>query len=305
MSKKKYLFLIGLWAFFIVFSLLTNKYSKISKEKTWEVVFLLNNNVYHKSAEDWDSFFRENWLDQIITWETKNIVLWMLKDEEFTKEIKILPKKYKDCRLPWWSVIKHWDSILAYQQRSDVSSICNIERRYCIDWKLSWKYTQKYCKENVKYSYVKEKVKLYNEPVRNEFIQPEKLAENFDWSFYIDGKIDKKDIIYTKWNNWLKKDENYSDIYHEQNFNYKKDCYSPWGEIVKDWQFIKSYEEPNWFVDKPCKVQLRYCVKWKLEWSFIYPKCKYNDYVFEKNYHWVSNSFFYRIKTIFFHKKNM
>ena len=44
---------------------------------------------------------------------------------------------YADCMTPRWYKIVHWDSILAYKQLDNAPDICNIERRYCRNGKLS------------------------------------------------------------------------------------------------------------------------------------------------------------------------
>jgi len=52
-----------------------------------------------------------------------------------TNTINII-KKGLDCITPWKEKVQDKDFILAYQQRKDVSSICNIEKRICNDGKL-------------------------------------------------------------------------------------------------------------------------------------------------------------------------
>jgi len=60
---------------------------------------------------------------------------------------------YNDCMTPRWYKIVHGDSVLAYKQLDNAPDICNIERRYCRNGKLSWTYTQQWCSINKNYSY--------------------------------------------------------------------------------------------------------------------------------------------------------
>ncbi|MEI8091559.1 MAG: hypothetical protein WCG98_04990 [bacterium] len=43
----------------------------------------------------------------------------------------------KDCRTPWGDLVKDQEFILAYQQRTDAETMCNIEKRVCNDGKLA------------------------------------------------------------------------------------------------------------------------------------------------------------------------
>lgn len=53
----------------------------------------------------------------------------------------------KDCSAPWGQPVKNGKSVLAYQQRTDDTSICNIQRRLCTDGVLGGTYMQRSCKE--------------------------------------------------------------------------------------------------------------------------------------------------------------
>lgn len=53
----------------------------------------------------------------------------------------------KSCTAPWGQVIENGKSVLAYQQRTDDNTICNVQRRLCNDGKLAGSYTQRSCKE--------------------------------------------------------------------------------------------------------------------------------------------------------------
>ena len=83
-----------------------------------------------------------NWTGQTQTWTVKST--WDVK------------RTYKSCITPWNYVVQHWEYVLAYQQRTDVPDICNVQKRVCKDGKLWWTYTQWYCNEDVEYKYTKE-----------------------------------------------------------------------------------------------------------------------------------------------------
>ena len=168
----------------------------------------------HWSAIDWSFLFKKNSEGQQNTWDKWNI-LWNIdyvwdSDENFNTETwnttiwndewwhnlnpddpfnlpkwaieKPLPK---DCETPRWIKLKDKESILAYQQRSDVPDICNVQRRTCNDWILDWSFTQPACDETVVYtnwssssrsitsestnvvSYTKKQVVSYNDVSKN------------------------------------------------------------------------------------------------------------------------------------------
>lgn len=53
----------------------------------------------------------------------------------------------KDCRAPRGQLVENGKSVLAYQQRTDDNTICNIQRRLCTDGVLAGSYVQRSCKE--------------------------------------------------------------------------------------------------------------------------------------------------------------
>ena len=66
------------------------------------------------------------------------------------------------CMTPWGYSIDDWASVLAYQQRSDTPSICNIQRRTCKDGKLSGQFTQSSCNESKQGKMKKTAFSTYN-----------------------------------------------------------------------------------------------------------------------------------------------
>jgi hypothetical protein len=166
---------------------------------------------------------------------------------------------------------------LAYQQRDDVPTICNVQRRSCSDWILRWTYTQASCREDVKYEYTKVKVVSFNDKKVWKFIQTPDTAINDSAIFNTDGKINQKEQWpETEWNNINNNpivNNNTTNLTHKTHYN----CKSPWWEIVWHGQFIKAYISPIWFVDQKCQVELRLCLDWILKWNASYKNCEYKD----------------------------
>jgi hypothetical protein len=90
---------------------------------------------------------------------------------------------------------------LAYEQRSDAPNICNLQRRTCKNGKLSGKFTQASCDENLKGN-----IKYLSHITTNtekaittdEFIQPSKPPKNENADFNLHGQLapnDKPHII--------------------------------------------------------------------------------------------------------------
>jgi hypothetical protein len=102
----------------------------------------------------------------------------------------MLPSQPKSCTTPRGQVIENKDFVLAYEQREDVATICNIERRICNNGILEGTYSQRSCKENISYNYKKTAIVSYNEPVVNPLVQPGP-ASNAGANFSTDGKINQ------------------------------------------------------------------------------------------------------------------
>ncbi len=256
--------------------------------------------VLHWSATDWELFFDEYDLDEILTGETKDTVLDMLnaeyqsndseQDDSWNPTISYEIKN-KSCHLPWAGVkIQNGQSVLAYQQRRDVPSLCNVERRMCRNGLLKWSYVQRSCKERIVYEYTKENFILYNEKVKNPYIQTPDLAGSRNENFSTEGKVNNSDVPRTVWNN-TNNNPDYRDvpnigiIYDPGN-----DCKTPWWDVIKNRQFIKSYKKTQWFLGNLCEVELRYCLDGTLEWNFTYPSCTHHemtqkDYAMGKKVH--------------------
>ena len=179
-----------------------------------------------------------------------------------------------DCTTPRGEQVKNKDFVLAYQQRTDVNTICDIEKRVCMSGTLLWSFTQDSCKDDVVYEYQKAEVISYNKKVLNEYIQPTKPVN--EWAdFSTEGKIDdtEKPIDNRGTSNTPVTSQGEVD----QTQVNKKNCTTPRGQTVKHGQFIKAYKAPRGFIDLPCDVQIRACVNGTLKGSFTYSKCTFNN----------------------------
>lgn len=180
-----------------------------------------------------------------------------------------------DCITPWKEKIEHQDFVLAYQQRKDVNSMCNIEKRVCTNGILWWSFTQSSCKEDIAYVYRKAEVVSYNQKVLNEYIQPAEPM-NAGAEFSNEWKIDTTDRPTNTWGttntpvitkSWVMQTPVPS----------KASCTTPRGQKIQHGQFIKAYKAPRGFIDLACNVEIRPCVNGNLKGTFTYSKCTFNN----------------------------
>ncbi len=180
-----------------------------------------------------------------------------------------------DCIAPWGEKIKNQDFILAYEQRKDVNTICNIEKRVCMSGTLWGSFAQKSCKDNIVYEYNKAEVISYNQKVLNEYIQPTSPINS--WAdFSTEGQInDTKKPLDTRWTN--KAPVTTESEVEQTPTPTKKSCTTPRGQEIQHGQFTKAYKAPRGFIDLECEVELRACVNGTLKWDFKYAKCTFNN----------------------------
>ena len=189
---------------------------------------------------------------------------------------------------------------MAYQQRSDVPDICNVQRRTCNNGVLDWSFSQPSCNEKVVYvssdsnnvssewgnnviSYTRKIVVSHNDTPKWELIQTPKYAKNDKAEFDTKWKLKtwEKEPI-TDWNNndkyWAIGDYESQEQVNISNRN----CRTPRWEVVNHGQFIRAYELPFGFTNASCRIELRLCVDWELKWSFEYQDCEYLDITYEE-----------------------
>lgn len=180
-----------------------------------------------------------------------------------------------NCISPWEEIIRHKDFVLAYQQRKDVSSMCNIEKRVCNNGVLWWSFIQRSCKEDITYEYRKTEVISYNQKVLNEYIQPVK-PKNIGAEFNNQWKIDATSSP----TNTRGTENIHSTSQWETNqtpLPSKASCITPREQKIEHGQFIKAYKAPRGFIDLACEVELRPCIDGKLKGAFAHPKCIFNN----------------------------
>ena len=187
-----------------------------------------------------------------------------------------------DCMTPRGQKIAHKDFVLAYEQRKDVTTMCNVERRICSNGTLEWSYTQDSCKEDIVYDYTKTPAVSYNEPVINPLVQPGQPS-NAGWDFGTNGQVDQvKQPTNMRWSSNTTNTTTNSNV--EQSTTDKQNCSTPRGTTVNHGQFVKAYKTSIGLLDMPCETQLRLCVNGNLKWMFLNKACivkdmTYNDYL--------------------------
>ena len=197
----------------------------------------------------------------------------------------------RGCMTPWGYEIEHWQSVLAYQQRADAINICNIQRRVCMNWKLSWSFTQSACDESLwadwssnsssSYGTVKKLAySTYNSQKLDEFIQPSEHAKyenaEFDLHWKRNATTQPKITKGQAWDDISSEKEEVAQVR-----DLWKLCKTPWWETVQPGQFVKAYRFQNGFYDIPCQVQLRLCVDGDLEGQYQYSSCQSWDTSYE------------------------
>lgn len=201
---------------------------------------------------------------------------WSNTNDSKSEWITII-KDYAKCTTPRWYQIEHWDSVLAYKQLDNTPDICNIERRYCRNWKLSWTYTQQGCSINSNYSYeLKWEVSIPSTSTeeikwwarQNPDWTVTVKSDEIWWWFVLD-KPNRSSTDYSYSDNF-REEENWIDQIERPHRN----CTTPWGEKVKHGQIIQAFKHENWFSDAPCEAQFRLCSMGELLWTYTESTCK-------------------------------
>jgi hypothetical protein len=72
----------------------------------------------------------DNGLNDVVKENDEDISDIEIKNNDTQKQLDEIKN---DCITPWNNVIKDGEYVLAYQQRDDVPTICNVQRRSCSD----------------------------------------------------------------------------------------------------------------------------------------------------------------------------
>ena len=191
---------------------------------------------------------------------------------------------YADCMTPWWYKISHWDSVLAYQQMDNAPNICNIERRFCRNGKLSWTYTQQWCSINKNYTYEKRweaDTTSQNDSSKSDSSKSNttpNVVQNPDWSVKVNNPLWTGSFVFDQ------PSQTYTDYYTTDNVRIDEwieqtkrpywDCTAPWWEKVEHGNFVQAFKHANWFADAPCEMQIRLCTMWDLMGTYTESTCK-------------------------------
>ena len=254
---------------------LKNKGTSIAKsfasiEENWIIPVLISRN---------DLFYENNNKSVSYRDEIDNLNTYSNNQSADTSGVTII-NKYADCKTPWWYKIHHWDSVLAYKQIDNAPDICNIERRFCWKWKLSWTYTQQWCSVSKDYTYEQRGNPSSSQQGNNYFGW--EYRQNSDWSVTVNNNeiwwtfvFDRPNNVYTD----FKKSDNIREesSWVEQTTRPYPDCTAPRWEKVKHWQFVQAFKHANWFSDAPCEAQIRLCSMWELMWTYTESTCKTRD----------------------------
>ena len=222
----------------------------------------------------WDQLsFNENW--KSITCVDNIGKCWYETNSSWVTIIG----EYADCMTPRWYKIVHWDSVLAYQQMKNAPDICNIERRFCWKWKLSWTYTQQWCSINTNYTY--EKWWEIEVSTEQDDTNPD-VIQNPDWSVKVNDKEIWSSFVFerpsqTSTPGYYQTDNIVVDEEVDQTKKPHWDCTAPRWEKVKHWQIVQAFKHANWFSDAPCEAQIRICSMGYLKWSYTESTCKTRD----------------------------
>lgn len=236
-------------------------------------------------TETIDNLINPDEVSQVIWWVTGQIVTgttysWTIYSgsiETWTIMTgDILETGSLDCITPRKEKVQNKDFVLAYQQRKDVNTICNIEKRVCLSGTLGGTFEQRSCQENVVYNYTKVAVISYNQKVLNEYIQPTDPV-NIWAEFNTEGKIDAPETQPTTERGTTKNTITTGAEVKQTPLSTKASCTAPRGQKIAHGQFIKAYKAPRWFIDLPCEVEIRACVNGKIKWTFTYTKCTFNN----------------------------
>ena len=230
-------------------------------------------------VDDADDIFDEN-----VSWTGK---IWLSTGTVLVSSWvswSLVPEKEYVCITPWGEYVAEKDFVLAYEQRKDVNNLCNVQKRYCVKWKLTWSYLQKSCKENTIYSYVKPEAVSYAQDPVDPFIQPNEPSlsgANFDTHWKINGTTS---VVDTWWSPSSGRPTDTTSV--GQMPTTQKRCTTPWGAFVPNGQFVKAYKSSVGLIDLPCEVEIRLCAGGKLKWSYTnrtctFKKMTYRDYLIQ------------------------
>lgn len=216
------------------------------------------------------------WTDDVLTWTPT--VSWPI----------IVPDsgEQKSCTTPWYVSIAHGKSVLAYQQRSDDPTLCNVQRRVCDDGVLLGTYMQRSCTQNYNDPDAVGRVVSQSDRTNTVVTNNENLYQPTDpdrSTVTVNNRwqVGSTSSPSTTWSNTNVIPPPSTSPQGQNTPPRASDCITPWDTTVSHTQFVKAYKFNNGFTNLSCEVELRYCVNGTLEWSFTSPSCIYNEIALE------------------------
>ena len=229
------------------------------------------------------------------------------KNDETYKNIwgiNIIPD-YADCMTPWWYKISHWESVLAYKQMDNAPNICNIERRFCRNWKLSGTYSQQWCSMWWNNTYTKQNNNITTSSssysVNTSTQETPNINDTPTIKYNTKQNNDGSVTVYkpeTEESFVFDRPSKASTDFHRRNDNIKIsesveqtekehiNCITPRWEEVQHGQLVQAFKHANWFYDVPCETQIRLCSMWKLDGSYTQKSCRNWESSFNNRFNW-------------------
>ena len=173
---------------------------------------------------------------------------------------------YQTCRTPRWTSIKNWSFVYAYDRsNSDIYNDCNIQKRACIDWKLSGSFQYKNCdlwssqinNNTAIITSTPSTIYQWTPLVAPPYVRP--FSESVLDTFKITYK--KSDLPSTSISTWW------------QNYIEFADCTTPRWTSIKHHQRVIAYRLPSETANSLCNPEPRVCRDGILWWTYTYPSC--------------------------------
>lgn len=198
------------------------------------------------------------------------------------------------CTSPRWETVRHGSFVYAYDiDTSTIQQTCKLEKRACINGKLSGTYTKKSCDDNISQKNKtsdtlqslarKENDRLWKivDPiVDNGMISPwgpvpTHLSDSIRDSIIL-SKYGRKGIW--KWPNPMPQPthHHYDTIDNNQNYIALSSCITPRWSPLQHGQHVTAYRNQAVEWNSLCDSQTRTCRDGKLRWSFQYKSCNPN-----------------------------
>lgn len=208
-----------------------------------------------------------------------------------TPVVSVDTSEPQNCKAPRWQLVEHGKSVLAYQQRTDDNTICNIQRRLCTDGVLAGSYMQRSCKElyqwtafttsrwNTNDNYL-DVSSPSSTSTADDLIQP-KPPTGTGRNFNTRGQLDNLSDSQTTWTNGVYSPGISTPSVSQVVKQTPSQCITPRNTLVTHGQFVKAYKYNNGFSNIACEVELRYCVNGTLEGNFAFQECIPNDIAVE------------------------